>query len=160
MSAQQYWLMKSEPQTFSIDDLARAKNQSTLWDGVRNYQARNTLRDEMKIGDLAFFYHSSCPVPGIAGIVKITRTGLPDPSAWDPQSPNFDPKSTPTEPRWFCVEVKLVEKFTNLLSLAEIRNNPKLTNFTLLRKGNRLSVFSVTMQQWKTLSSMTNILKR
>jgi predicted RNA-binding protein with PUA-like domain len=90
MSAQQYWLMKSEPQTFSIDDLARAKNQSTLWDGVRNYQARNTLRDEMKIGDLAFFYHSSCPVPGIAGIVKITRTGLPDPSAWDPQSPNLD----------------------------------------------------------------------
>lgn len=160
MAAQQYWLMKSEPQTFSIDDLANSKNQSTLWDGVRNYQARNTLRDSMKVGDLAFFYHSSCPIPGIAGIVKITRTGLADPSAWDPKSPYFDPKSSPAEPRWYSVEVKLVEKFSNLLSLTEIRNNPTLANFMLLRKGNRLSVFCVTMQEWQALHSMIKNVKK
>ena len=152
--SQQYWLMKSEPQTYSIEDLANAKNQSTLWDGVRNYQARNTLRSQMKVGDLAFFYHSSCLIPGIAGIVKIMQTGIPDPTAFDPQSPYYDPKSTPSNPRWYSVEVKLEEKLSSLLSLSEIRQQPTLENFTLVRKGNRLSVFSVTKQEWQILNSM------
>lgn len=149
-----YWLLKSEPQTFSIDDLVNAKNQCTFWEGVRNYQARNTLRDEMKIGDRGFFYHSSCPVPGIAGMVEITQVGLPDPTAFDPQSPYFDPKSTPDAPRWYMVEVKLIKKFKNLLSLAEIRQAAGLKNFTLLRPGNRLSVFSVTAKEWQILNDL------
>lgn len=152
-----YWLLKSEPQTFSIDDLANAKRQSTFWEGVRNYQARNTLRDEMKVGDQGFFYHSSCPTPGIAGIVEITQTGLPDPTAFDPESPYFDPKSTPASPRWYMVEVKLIEKFQNLLSLTTIRQTAGLDGFTLLRTGNRLSVFSVTAKEWKILN---NLIKR
>jgi predicted RNA-binding protein with PUA-like domain len=152
--SQQYWLLKSEPQTFSIDDLAKAKNQTTVWDGVRNYQARNTLRDDMKVGDLGYFYHSSCPEPGIVGIVKIVKTGIADPTAFDPKSPYFDPKSSHDNPRWITVEVKLVEKLTSILSLSQLRETRELEGFTLLRKGNRLSVFSVTSAQWQTIQKM------
>lgn len=154
MSSQRYWLMKSEPDTFSIDDLAKAKNQTTLWEGVRNYQARNTLRDSIKVGDLAFFYHSTCKMPGIAGIVKVTRAGYPDPTAFDPRSPYYDPKSNEEQPRWYCVDVQLAEKLSTPLTLASIRENPELKDFRLLSKGNRLSVFSVSMQEWQTLLSM------
>lgn len=150
-----YWLLKSEPQTFSIDDLVNAKHQSTFWEGVRNYQARNTLQREMKVGDRGFFYHSSCPVPGIAGIVEITQVGLPDPTAFDPQSPYFDPKSTPNSPRWYMVEVKLIKKFQNLLSLTKIRQTSGLEGFTLLRSGNRLSVFSVSTKEWRILNDLS-----
>ena len=154
MVSQRFWLLKSEPKNFSIVDLALAKNQATLWDGVRNYQASNTLRDVMKVGDLGFFYHSSCPTPGIAGIVKITRTGIPDPTAFDEHSPYFDPKSSLENPRWITVEVKLLEKFSCLLPLSEIKQRKDLKGFTLLRPGNRLSVFAVSHQEWDILNSL------
>jgi predicted RNA-binding protein with PUA-like domain len=143
-----YWLMKSEPSTYSIDDLARAKNQSGFWDGVRNYQARNFLRDEMKPGDLAFFYHSSCDVPGIVGIIKITETGCVDKTAFDPESPYFDPRSTPDNPRWYGVKFTLVEKFEDMIPLGILRINPILQHMPLLKKGNRLSITPVTQQEW------------
>lgn len=154
MPSKQYWLMKSEPDTFSIDDLAQAKNQTTFWEGVRNYQARNTLRDSMKVGDLAFFYHSSCKEPAIVGVVKITRKGYPDVTAFDPKSSYYDPKSKPSEPRWYGVDVQLVEKLARPLTLSSIRAEHKLADFKLLQKGNRLSVFSVTNQEWQILLSM------
>jgi predicted RNA-binding protein with PUA-like domain len=150
-----YWLMKSEPDTFSIDDLARARNQTTGWDGVRNFQARNFLK-EMRKGDLAFFYHSSCEVPGIAGIVTIVGEAYPDRTAFDPKSEYYDPKSTPDNPRWFAVDVKLVDKFAEVISLATLREHEegKLKGMTLLRKGNRLSVTPVTKAQWTFIESL------
>ncbi len=143
-----YWLMKSEPSTYSIDDLARAKNQSGFWDGVRNYQARNFLRDGMKPGDLAFFYHSSCDVPGVVGIIKITETGCVDETAFDPESPYFDPRSTPDNPRWYGVKFTLVEQFEDMIPLGMLRINPILQHMQLLKKGNRLSITPVTQQEW------------
>src|SRR6187397_1666993 len=121
-----YWLFKSEPDCFSIDDLMRRRNKTEHWDGVRNYQVRNMLRDEIKKGDLGFFYHSSCTPPGIAGVVEVVKNGYPDFTAGDPDSPYYDPKSTSEHPRWFMVDVKLIKKFPRFISLDEIKKQPKL----------------------------------
>jgi predicted RNA-binding protein with PUA-like domain len=152
-----YWLMKSEPESFSIDDLARAPRQTACWDGVRNYQARNMLRDEMKRGDLAFFYHSNCEPPGIVGIVEIVREGYADHTAFDPRDHHFDPKSDPSSPRWFMVDVKLVEKFSRALSLRELKENSvgDLAGFQLLARGNRLSVMPVSARHWKVVNAIS-----
>jgi predicted RNA-binding protein with PUA-like domain len=152
-----YWLMKSEPDAFSIDDLARAPKKTTCWDGVRNYQARNMLRDQMKKGDLAFFYHSNCEVPGIVGVVEIVREGYPDHTAFDPEDHHFDPKSDPENPRWFMVDVKLKKKFSRVVSLRELKacTDKSLSGFQLLAKGNRLSVMPVTALQWKFIESLS-----
>lgn len=149
-----YWLMKSEPDTFSIDDLAKKANKTEPWNGVRNYQARNMLRDQMQQGDLAFFYHSSCEIPGIVGIMEIVRAGYPDNTAFDPESKYYDPQSSPDNPRWFMVDVKLKQKFKHIISLQQLRNNPKLKDMVLLRRGNRLSITPVTEQQWQAILTM------
>jgi predicted RNA-binding protein with PUA-like domain len=142
-----YWLMKSEPDEFSIDDLAKASNRSTPWFGVRNYQARNFMRDEMKVADRAFFYHSSCPEPGIAGIVEISKPAYPDATQFDRKSEYYDPKSTRAAPRWLNVDVKLVEK-TPLVSLADLRARPELASMRVLQRGNRLSITPVEASEW------------
>ncbi len=146
-----YWLMKSEPSTYSIDDLAKTKQQKGFWDGIRNYQVRNLIRDVMQPGDLAFFYHSSCKVPGIVGIMEITSRGKPDETAFDPESHYFDSKSNPLSPRWFGVDVKLVEKFNDIIPLAALRDNNALKNMPLLRTGNRLSITPVTGKEWQVI---------
>lgn len=149
-----YWLLKSEPSSFSIDDLQKAKKQTTTWDGVRNYQARNFLRSGMKVGDLAFFYHSSCPIPGIAGIVEVVHPGYPDPSAFSIQSPYYDPKSDPANPRWYMVDVQLKEKLPKILPLTSLKANPNLKEMILNKPGNRLSVMPVTSKEWQTILKM------
>lgn len=151
-----YWLMKSEPSTFGIDHLARAKNRTTAWDGVRNYQARNFLRDQMKKGDLAFFYHSSCDVPGIAGIVKIVREGYPDRSAFDKKDDHYDPDSDPQNPRWYVVDVQLETTFDDIITLEVLREHSKgrLKDMLLLKRGNRLSITPVTKQEWTFINTL------
>lgn len=144
-----YWLMKSEPDEVSIDDLARAKKQTTAWFGVRNYQARNYMR-EMQVGDRALFYHSSCPEPGVAGIVEVSKLAYPDASQFDAEGKYYDPKATKDAPRWFNVDVKLVEK-TRLVSIAEMRAEPALAGMITLRKGNRLSITPVTAKEWAAI---------
>ena len=146
-----YWLMKSEPSEFSIDDLAKNPSKTEAWDGVRNYQARNMLRDQMKKGDLALFYHSNCEVPGVAGIMEIACAGYPDPTAFDPEDPHYDPKSDPANPRWFLVDVKFRKKFRHVIPLAELRKVKSLGKMQLLQKGNRLSVMPVTRKEWDTI---------
>jgi predicted RNA-binding protein with PUA-like domain len=145
-----YWLLKSEPDTFSIDALKLAPGQTAAWDGVRNYQARNMLRDSMKKGDRAFFYHSSCDVPGIAGIVGIVKDGYPDKTAFDPKHHHYDAESKADAPRWFMVDVKLVRKFDRIITLDELRRHAAKTlkDFVLLRRGNRLSVMPVAKKDW------------
>jgi predicted RNA-binding protein with PUA-like domain len=145
-----HWLFKSEPDTFGIDALAKAPKQTSAWDGVRNYQARNMLRDSIKKGDLAFFYHSSCDVPGIAGIVSITRDGYPDVTAFDPKHHHYDADSKQDSPRWYVVDVKLVRKLKRVITLDELRvhADKKLKDFVLLRRGNRLSVMPVSNKDW------------
>ncbi|HXB00984.1 MAG TPA: EVE domain-containing protein [Steroidobacteraceae bacterium] len=145
-----YWLLKSEPDSFSIDALGKAPNQTTAWDGVRNFQARNMLRDSMKKGDLAFFYHSSCDVPGIAGIVSVVREGYPDVTAFDPKHHHYDADSKKEAPRWFVVDLKLKRKLKRVVTLDELRKyaDKKLKDFVLLRRGNRLSVMPVSKQDW------------
>jgi predicted RNA-binding protein with PUA-like domain len=143
-----YWLMKSEPAEFSIDDLVRAAKNTTPWFGVRNYQARNFMRDQMQLGDLAFFYHSSCEVPGIAGIVEIASLAYPDATQFDCKSRYFDPKATRDNPRWFNVEIRLVKK-TRLVPLSELRDYPRLAGMQLLQRGNRLSITPVDPAEWK-----------
>jgi predicted RNA-binding protein with PUA-like domain len=143
----QHWLMKSEPDEFSIDDLARSPQRTTAWFGVRNYQARNFMRDQMKLGDRAFFYHSSCPEPGIAGIAEVVRTAYPDASQFDRKSPYYDPKSTRAAPRWLNVDMRLVEK-TPFVALEELRAHRELAGMRTLRPGNRLSITPVTPAEW------------
>lgn len=149
-----YWLLKSEPECFSIDDLAKRPKQTAHWDGVRNFQVRNMLRDEMKIGDLGFFYHSSCTPPGIAGVIKIVRAGYPDFTAWDIKSDHYDVKSTPEKPIWYMVDVKLVEKFSHFIPLDELKKQSKLHDMLILRKGNRLSITRLTKEEWNTILKM------
>jgi len=146
-----HWLFKSEPDSFSIDALAKAPRRTTAWDGVRNYQARNMLRDSIKKGDQAFFYHSSCAVPGIAGIVAVVKEGYPDKTAFDPGHHHYDADSDAHEPRWFVVDVKLVRKFDRIITLDELRRHAvkALKDFVLLRRGNRLSVMPVTNKEWE-----------
>lgn len=150
----QYWLMKSEPDSFSIDHLRAAKRQTGCWDGVRNYQARNMLRDAMQVGDQAFFYHSSCPQPGIAGIMQISRAAYPDHTALDPDNHHYDPKSTPDNPRWYMVDVTLVEKFPRIISLVELRSSPALRGMQILKRGNRLSITPVSAAEWKAVLTL------
>ena len=152
-----YWLFKSEPTTFSIDDLAKCPHQTEHWDGVRNYQVRNMLRDQIKKGDLAFFYHSSCTPPGIAGIIEIVKERYPDFNAWNPTSTYFDVKSTPANPRWFMVDVKLVKKFPHLVTLSEIKCHATLKHMLINRKGNRLSITPVTKEEWDVINKMVMI---
>ncbi|HEX3097698.1 MAG TPA: EVE domain-containing protein [Usitatibacter sp.] len=143
-----YWLMKSEPDEFSIDDLARAPRKTTAWFGVRNYQARNYMRDLMKVGDGVLFYHSSCPEPGIAGIARVASTAYPDDSQFDRKSPYFDAKSRREEPRWMLVDVALVKK-TRLMPLEEMRGYRELQDMVTLRRGNRLSITPVAPHEWR-----------
>jgi len=142
-----YWLLKSEPDEFSIDDLAAAKNRTTPWFGVRNYQARNFMRDQMRPGDRGFFYHSSCPEPGIAGIVEISAQAYPDATQFDRKSPYYDAKATREAPRWVNVDVKFVEKL-RLVPLAELRASPELAHMRILQRGNRLSITPVDPAEW------------
>jgi predicted RNA-binding protein with PUA-like domain len=144
----QYWLMKSEPDEFSIDDLARQK--TTPWFGVRNFQARNFMKDVMRLGDLAFFYHSSCPEPGIAGICEVSKPAYPDASQFDPKSPYYDATSRREAPKWLNVDVRFVKK-TPFISLAEMRGEPRLAGMRTLRRGNRLSITPVDPAEWKTV---------
>lgn len=148
-----YWLMKSEPDMFSIGDLAAVPKQTDHWDGVRNYQARNFMR-QMKLGDQAFFYHSNCDEPGVVGIVEIVREGYPDFTAFDSKSPYYDPKSLPENPRWYMVDVRLVRRLKRLIPLNEIKQNTALEDMALVRRGNRLSVMPVTASQWKAILKM------
>jgi predicted RNA-binding protein with PUA-like domain len=151
-----HWLFKSEPDAFSIDDLGKAPKQTSAWDGVRNYQARNMLRDSIKKDDSAFFYYSSCAVPGIAGIVSIAREGYPDISAFDAKNDHYDPDSKKDAPRWFVVDVKLLRKFNRIITLDELRSqaDKKLKDFVLLRRGNRLSVMPVSKKDWDFILSL------
>jgi predicted RNA-binding protein with PUA-like domain len=149
-----YWLMKSEPDEFSIDDLVRARGQTTPWFGVRNYLARNYMR-EMKLGERAFFYHSSCPEPGIAGIVEVAKLAYPDASQFDAKGKYHDAKSTRENPRWFNVDVKLVKK-TRLVTLAQMRAQPALAGMITLQRGNRLSITPVTPAEWKLVAKLAS----
>lgn len=143
-----YWLMKTEPDVFSIDDLASRPDQSEPWDGVRNYQARNMMRDEMKPGDGIFFYHSNCDVPGIVGVARVLREGYPDHTSWNPESKYYDPKSSSDNPRWFMVDVGFERKFSETISLQCLRSLSELSEMPLVRKGNRLSVMPVGEYEW------------
>jgi predicted RNA-binding protein with PUA-like domain len=149
-----YWLFKSEPETFSIDDLRARKNSTEHWDGVRNYQARNMLRDDVKVGDEILFYHSNCTPPGIVGIATVVRNGYPDFTAFDPHSDHYDPKSSQEKPQWFMVDVKFKRKFSQMLTLDELKQNPALKDMLILRRGNRLSITPVTSKEWKTILKM------
>ncbi|CAA2099092.1 EVE domain-containing protein [Variovorax paradoxus] len=148
-----YWLMKSEPDEVSIDDALAAPDATVAWTGVRNYQARNFMRDGMKVGDGVLFYHSSCPEPGIAGIARVASGVKPDPTQFDPKSPYYDPKSKKEDPRWLLVDVKALRK-TRLLALPELRDRPELTELVVLRKGNRLSITPVEPAHWKIIEKM------
>lgn len=148
-----YWLMKSEPDVFSIDDLKARPGKTEHWDGVRNFQARNFMR-AMRKGDLAFFYHSSCPEPGVAGIVEIAREAYPDFTAWDTTSPYHDPRSRPDKPLWYMVDVRYKRRLKRLIPLAELRASPALAKMPLLARGNRLSIMPVTAAQWNAIVAM------
>lgn len=150
----QYWLMKSEPTEFSIDDLKNRPNKTEPWDGVRNYQARNMMRDQMCVGDKVFFYHSNCDVPGIVGIAKVASKSYADFTAFDKKDKHYDPKSDPENPRWFLVDVKFIKKFKRTISLAELKQCKKLADMPLVRKGNRLSIMPVTEDQWDVINSL------
>lgn len=149
-----YWLIKSEPTTFSVDDLERLKQDH--WEGVRNYQARNFMRDEMKVGDLALFYHSNATPPGVAGIARVCREAYPDFTAWDPESKYFDPKASPDNPRWMMVDFEFVEKFPRLIPLETLREIPELQNMVLLQKGSRLSVQPATKEEFECIRKLSN----
>ncbi len=151
----QYWLMKSEPDVYSIDDLER--DNTTYWDGVRNYQARNLMRDEMKLGDGVLYYHSNAKPPGVAGLAKVSKESYPDPTQFDEKSKYFDPKATKEKPRWFLVDLEYVRTFPRFVSLAELRERDDLEGMALLRKGQRLSVQRVTPREWKIVCKMGGV---
>jgi predicted RNA-binding protein with PUA-like domain len=153
MAPKRYWLMKSEPSTFSIDDLQRSPNQTTSWDGVRNYQARNFMRS-MAVGDQVLFYHSSADPPATVGIAEVVKTAYPDPTQFDKKDKHYDPKSKPSDPRWDMVDIRYVRKFSRALTLDELRKDSKLKGMVLLRKGSRLSVQPVTQLEWKHITSL------
>lgn len=149
--AKKYWLMKSEPGVYSIDHLARDKNKTTCWDGVRNYQARNLMRDEIKKADLILYYHSNAKPPGVAGVAKVVKESYPDHTQFDKKSKYFDPKANKEEPRWFMVDIQLVEKFNTFLPLDDLKAVKALDGMVLLQKGSRLSVQPVTKKQFDTI---------
>jgi predicted RNA-binding protein with PUA-like domain len=148
MSNRNYWLVKSEPDCFSWDDLWRAPDRTTFWDGVRNYQARNTLRDQMKKGDLVLFYHSSADPKAIVGIAEVVRPGYPDHTAFDPKADHFDPKSDHDNPTWFMVDIRAKQPFVRPVTLTELKRTPGLERMVLLQKGSRLSVQPVSKDEW------------
>jgi predicted RNA-binding protein with PUA-like domain len=150
-----HWLMKSEPGECSIDDLAAAPSQTVPWVGVRSYQARNFMRDQMRVGDGVLFYHSSCPEPGVAGLAEVASTAYPDETQFDPTSHYFDPKASPEAPRWLHVDVRLVRK-TRLLGLQRMRETTALADMMVLRRGNRLSITPVTAAEWKAVLELLN----
>lgn len=154
------WLLKSEPDVFSFADLVAAPRKTTCWDGVRNYQARNTLRDQMKRGDLAFFYHSNADPAGVAGICEVVREGYPDHTAFDPRDPHHDPKSKADAPTWYMVDVKAVRAFPRLVSLAELKGVKGLERMALLQKGSRLSVQPVTAAEWDIVCRLAGVAPR
>lgn len=152
---QKYWLFKSEPNVFSIQDLANSKDQTTFWDGVRNYQARNYLRDEVKIGDKVIFYHSNSEPPAAVGICEVVKEGYPDFTAFDPKNKHYDPKSKTDNPTWYMVDVKLIKIFKRPVSLPEIKQNKKLSNMKLVQPGNRLSVMPITKEEFEEIIKMS-----
>ena len=151
-----YWLLKSEPDVFSLEDLKNCSNQTEPWDGIRNYQARNLMRDEMKVGDQAFFYHSRQAEPAIVGTVKVVREAYPDHTSWDPSSKYFDEKSSPENPRWLMVDVQFESEFSRPVTLKELRSVPELKEMFLLRKGMRLSVQPVTEEEFQMILAIAN----
>ncbi len=153
MAGKQYWLMKSEPEAFSISDLA--KKGKTCWDGVRNYQARNYIRDQMAIGDGVLFYHSNADPTGVAGIAEICSKAYPDSTAWDPKHDHFDPKTKKDAPAWMMVDIKFVEKFPKTVSLDDLRANPKLADMLVLKRGQRLSIQPVTPAEFEEVLKMS-----
>jgi len=146
-----YWLMKTEPSEFSIDDLENKPGQTEHWDGVRNYQARNFMRDDMRIGDQVFFYHSNCDDVGIVGIAEVVKEGYPDFTAWDKKDKHFDPKTDRDNPRWIMVDIRFVQKFNSTISLKALKENPALKNMRLIQRGNRLSVMPVDEKEWQAI---------
>jgi len=151
-----YWLMKSEPDVFGIDHLKAMPKKTEHWDGVRNYQARNMMRDEMKKGDLVFFYHSNCDEPGIVGLMKVVRESYPDFTAFDPEQKYYDPKSDPDKPRWYMVDVQYQRKTKRNITLAELKTCSQLEDCPLVRKGNRLSIMPFTKKQWDFILKLEN----
>ncbi|HEY0971427.1 MAG TPA: EVE domain-containing protein [Gemmatimonadales bacterium] len=149
-----YWLMKSEPSVFSFDDLMAAPDRTTCWEGVRNYQARNFMRDDMRVGDLVFFYHSSTEPPGIAGVAEVVREAYPDHTALDPASEYHDPKSDPDSPTWLMVDIRAVKPVEPIITLSELRETPGLDGMELLRRGSRLSVQPVSAEHWKVVRGL------
>lgn len=152
-----YWLMKSEPGEFSIDDLQRV--QVEPWDGIRNYQARNFIRDQMAIGDRAFFYHSSCKVPGVVGTMEIASTAYPDETAFDPQNAHYDAKSKRDSPTWLLVDVRFVSKFAHPVTLQHLRAETALADMQLLKRGNRLSIMPITSQHWQHILQLSESIR-
>ncbi|MBH0072295.1 EVE domain-containing protein [Pseudoalteromonas sp. NZS127] len=148
-----YWLFKTEPDAFSIDDLKNAQNNTTIWEGVRNYQARNFMRDEVKVGDLVMIYHSSCKLVGVVGIAVVTKAAYPDPTQFDLSSDYYDAKATSDNPRWVVVEVTYQSHLNSLVSLKEIKANPRITDIAL-KKGGRLSIMPVTQNDWQVITRM------
>ena len=151
--ARRYWLMKSDPQTFGLRHLKRSRNRTTCWDGVRNYQARNLLRDEIQVGDGVLFYHSQLSPPTVVATAEVVRAGYPDPTQFRPKDPHYDPKSDRSNPRWYAVDIRLAEEFASEVSLTEIKDTPGLENMVLLRRG-RLSVQPVTAGEWKIIVNL------
>jgi predicted RNA-binding protein with PUA-like domain len=148
------WLMKTEPDVCSFDDIWKSPKRTTGWDGVRNYQARNFMRDAMRVGDDVFIYHSNAEPPGIAGIARVATSAYPDPTQFDPTDPHYDPASTRAEPRWLQVDVTAVRKFPRFVTLEALRAHPKLTGMRLLQRGNRLSITPVTAAEWRAILAM------
>jgi predicted RNA-binding protein with PUA-like domain len=155
--ATKYWLVKSEPSAFSIDDLAKSKNKTTYWDGVRNYQARNFMRDDMKKGDYVLFYHSNAEPNAVVGVCQVVKEGYPDFTAFDPEDKHFDPKSKQEAPTWIMVDIKLKKKFKQPAPLAEIKENSKLQEMRLVQRGNRLSVMPVTRKEFNEILKMGGV---
>jgi predicted RNA-binding protein with PUA-like domain len=151
-----YWLLKSEPSVFGIEELKNRPNGVEHWDGVRNYQARNFMRDEMRCGDLVFFYHSNCKVPGIVGIAEVVRESYPDFTAVDPESDYYDPKSSHENPRWFMVDIRFRRQFSRVISLNELKECAELQEMPLVGRGNRLSVMPVSKEQWQFILSLVD----
>jgi predicted RNA-binding protein with PUA-like domain len=153
--AKKYWLFKSEPKAYSIDDLAKSRGKRTCWDGVRNYQARNFIRDDMRKGAGVLFYHSNADPLAVVGSCEIVKEAYPDHTQFDPDNKHFDPTSLQKEPRWYMVDIKLIEKFKHPVTLKEIKENPKLKDFRLIQRGNRLSVFPVNKKEWDEILRMS-----
>jgi predicted RNA-binding protein with PUA-like domain len=152
-----YWLMKSEPDVFGVEHLAKSPKRTASWTGVRNYQVRNLIRDEIKKKDLALFYHSSCPEPGVYGVMEVSGAAHPDATQFDPKDEYYDAKSTRAEPRWYAVDVTLVESFKYPVLLQELRGSPALKTLQTLRRGNRLSITAVTPQEWQAILKMAHV---